>query len=66
MMISIVGRCPFCGDITEIEVEEKQLAAWENGELIQNAFPTLSASHRELLMSGICFDCQDTVFGDDE
>ena len=31
--------------------------SWENGELIQNAMPYLTADEREVLISGICGPC---------
>jgi len=39
---------------------------WENGELIQKAFPELSADDRELLLTGICSKCWNEIFGDDD
>jgi len=36
------------------------------GELAQNAFPYLSATEREQLISHICPKCQDSIFGSDE
>jgi hypothetical protein len=38
----------------------------ENGELIQYAFPTLSAGMREQIISGTHPDCWDAMFADDE
>ena len=37
----------------EIDVTEKQITLWMEGELIQNAMPQLSADEREFLMTGI-------------
>lgn len=37
----------------EIEVTEKQIKAWENGDLIQNVMPELSTQEREFIMTGI-------------
>jgi len=39
---------------------------WQNGELIQNAMPYLSADERELLISGTCGTCFDNMFGSEE
>lgn len=39
---------------------------WEKGDLIQNAFPFLSASEREFLMTGIDEGEWDTLFFEDE
>lgn len=64
----IVGRpCPFCGKVHEVTVSEADYAAWQGGELAQNAFPYLSADEREILISGICPTCWDNMFsGEDE
>ena len=61
--ITITGVCPFCGEEWSITVSAVDFATWQEGELIQNAFPYLSAGERELLISGICTDCQKKIFG---
>lgn len=61
--ITITGVCPFCGEEWSIAVSAVDFATWQEGELIQNAFPYLSAGERELLISGICTDCQKKIFG---
>lgn len=63
IMVSII--CPFCGKDHEVEVSEKAFYEWQNGALIQNAMPTLSATEREQLISHICPACQDSLFGED-
>ena len=37
-------------------VDNDHLMGYNNGMLIQEAFPTLSASEREFLMTGMCCD----------
>ena len=55
----VVVACPFCRNVTTIEVVEKDYLAWRyNGVLIQNAMPYLSANKRETLISGLCDKCQ--------
>lgn len=61
-MYKIKRKCPFCGEITTIEVPFEQYMAWEMGELIQRAMPDVSPSDREVLISGICKKCQKEVF----
>lgn len=61
MIISTV--CPFCGHHDAVTVPESGYLAWQNGELIQNAFPDLSAEEREMLLTGICRKCQAEIFG---
>lgn len=66
MMISITGRCPFCGNAVEISVDEGDYEAWVDEELAQNVFPSLTPAERELFISGMCFDCQRSIFDEDE
>lgn len=64
MEIGIV--CPFCGEEHFVVVDEKEFMAWESGELIQKAMPTLSETEREQLISHICPKCQEKFFGVEE
>lgn len=58
--------CPFCGTCSTVAVDTKGFTAWQNGELIQNAMPDLNPTAREFLISGMCRDCQDNIFNDEE
>lgn len=41
-------------------------SAWKiKGEMIQNAFPTLNASEREFIMTGITDEEWETMFGEE-
>lgn len=62
----ITTDCPFCGKTHYIEVKAKDYLAWQDGELVQDAFPYLSADEREMLISGICPSCWDGMFSEDE
>lgn len=67
--IRLTTSCPFCGEVHSVWVNEVDYAAWQDGELAQNAFPYLTAEQREVLISGICPTCWDGMFGipeDDE
>ena len=66
MMITVHNQCPFCGKGYEIDVPEDGFYDWMDGALVQNAFPEMDATKRECLVSGICAECQDKVFGEDE
>ena len=48
----------------EINVTQEQINRWENGELIQNAMPELSAGEREFLISGITPKEWNETFGE--
>ena len=54
---TIHRRCPFCGKMSHTTVPGPGLWAWEHGEFVQTAFPTLSADEREQVMSGIHGEC---------
>lgn len=58
--------CPFCGGVTEEIVPTHGYGAYLAGVPIQKAMPTVSATIREFVMTGMCRDCQDKVFGEDE
>lgn len=60
--VTVVTYCPFCGRGNEVEVNEMDYLNWYDGELAQVAFPYLSASEREMLISGICSTCWDNTF----
>jgi len=47
----------------EMELDLADLAAWENGTLIQKAMPYLSPNQREFLMTGILPEEWDNIFG---
>ena len=56
-IIKIETMCPFCGKKHVVTVKSEDYDKWENGELIQRAFPYLTPSEREALITGICDDC---------
>lgn len=58
--------CPFCGETHYIVVAESDFDSWQNGELVQRAFPYLTATEREQLISQLCPNCQAEIFGEDE
>lgn len=60
--------CPFCGKVSTIKLDiektklfDKGMEAYQNGALMQNAFPFLSADERELLISGMCPKCWESM-----
>ena len=65
-MMEVLLICPFCGAEHSVMVEMEDYLAWQDGELAQNAFPYLSATEREQLISHICPACQEKIFGVDE
>ena len=52
--MEITKQCMLTGDTTSMEIDgtQDQLDAWQNGMLIQDAMPNLTAEHREFIMTG--------------
>lgn len=61
----IQKRNMFTGEVNtmEIDVTDEQLAAWQDGQLIQHATPELSATEREFMISGLTAAEQKELFG---
>ena len=53
--MKITRTNPFTGkeNTRDLDVTEAQMIAYENGALLQNAFPNLSADDREFIKTGI-------------
>lgn len=66
MTMSILCRCPFCGKNFEMRVPYEQYLKYRDGELVQNAFPDFTPEEREMLISGMCLDCQRDFFENEE
>lgn len=64
--MKIEKRCPHCGKLQTLEVNEVQFSDWLAGKNTQIAFPDLSADQREILMSGICPECWEDIFQDED
>jgi hypothetical protein len=59
-------KSPFTG-ITrkrDLPITEEQIKAWQDGALIQNVFPNLSAGDREFIKTGITDEEWDEAFGE--
>lgn len=56
-------ECIKCGFAHHMRIDPADVRDWQEGKLIQHAMPYLSAGERELLISGICEDCFDEMFG---
>lgn len=66
--IKVYTTCRFCDKEFELEITQKQLDEFQspNRRHIQDIFPELSPGMRELLISGMCPDCWDDMFGSTE
>lgn len=66
-MLKIEATCDMCKKTHTIEVPKAGYMQWLNGGArIQDAMPQLSDDDRELLISGTCGPCFDSLFADDE
>ena len=63
--LKIDKKCVECGKKFTLEVNQNDYDDWKSGKLVQKAFPYLKAGERELLISGLCEDCFDKLFEDD-
>jgi hypothetical protein len=50
----------------DINVTQEQIALWENGTLIQDAMPNLSADEREFIKTGVTPSEWSEFFGEEE
>lgn len=59
-------ECFMCKQIYRLSVDTQAYRDWNNGKLIQDAFPEMSKGDRELLISGMCGSCFDKAFKEEE
>ena len=64
--MKIQRECPHCHKLQIINVDDNQYNDWLAGKNIQRAFPDLSPNQREILMSGICPECWEEIFPDED
>jgi len=57
MLVKVPTKCPLCLKSDELEVDLEGYVNWENGMLIQEALPDLTADQREALITGIDTEC---------
>jgi hypothetical protein len=60
--IRIEVACPKCGTAHTIIVFKEDVKKYQQGALIQDAFPYMDRSVREMLISGLCSECWDKLF----
>jgi hypothetical protein len=66
--MKITRRSMFSGveRTLEIDVTEEQLQKWQDGMLIQNAMPNLTAGEREFIKTGVTDEEWETYLGEGE
>lgn len=60
--MKIKKRCPFCANVTELEVDDKAMQKYEAGALVQHAFPMLAPMQRDVILNGTCYDCSEKMY----
>jgi hypothetical protein len=69
MSYQVTRKSPYTGNLNTIELPltaeqfEAAFVRWKKGELVQNAFPTLTPDQREFLMTGYTKEDWDKMFG---
>lgn len=62
----ISGRCPICGRDVHLGLTEEEYEGYQKfqsgGEDLEEAIPDLNAFEREFMITGMCVDCQCSVF----
>lgn len=66
--IRLLCTCPLCKVENEVVVDRGAYDAYVGGDArhIQQIFPDLTSSQRELIKTGICQDCWDRVMKPEE
>ena len=66
-MIRLAIKCPHCSKINNIYMSKKKYDEYINQkDLIQNIFPDITPQEREILISGICPDCWNEIFSNND
>lgn len=66
-MITLEVECKYCNKIHKMPVFKKDLEEYNKGEkLVQECFPYISPEYRELLISGMCPECWDKLYEENE
>jgi hypothetical protein len=66
--ITVQAKSLFTGNVDAMELPlslgefQQGIEKWDAGDYIQNAFPTLNATQREFLMTGLSDSEQERVF----
>lgn len=65
MIVSRKYTCRFCGKEITVQVDEEKFIRLDAGEHVQNIFQDLNPNYRELMISGMCEECFDELFRED-
>mgnify|MGYP003431557648 CR=1 FL=1 len=60
--MKIKKKCPFCSNVTEVEVKDADMRKYEGGMLVQRAFPYLTSMQRDVIVNGTCYECSEKMY----
>lgn len=66
MLTVITTKCPVCGNEKSFDLDADKWNRYLSTEHIQDLFPELNEEDRERLITGICPNCWNDIFSDDE
>lgn len=66
MIITRKYTCRFCNKEITVQADKEKFNRLDTGEHVQNIFPELNPNYRELMISGICGECFDEIFHNED
>lgn len=60
--VEVVKKCPFCGKVTTFEVDGERYNEYMVDRNVGKHFGNLNPFEREVLITSMCFDCQEETF----
>tara|TARA_B100000497_G_C7248830_1_gene178920 strand:- start:225 stop:431 length:207 start_codon:yes stop_codon:yes gene_type:complete len=65
--MKITRKSPISGNVNtlDLNITEEQVSDWMGGTLVQNAFPQLTPSEREFIVTGILDSEWNDMFGEE-
>ena len=66
MLITRISQLTGIQRTLDLPITQTQLTTYDNGALLQEAFPQLSSADREFIKSGITDDEWQSIFSEDE
>jgi hypothetical protein len=67
MLIKVITKtCIYCGEKGLLRVSPVALRKYQQGALVQDAFPDFSSDEREQLMTGTHAECWNKLFPEEE
>ena len=61
-VFTVTRDCVFCAEHQVVSIPKVSYDLWKDGVFIQKAWPQGSAGDREMLISGVCSECWDSLF----